>query len=141
MKEMGDESAKFFHHFQKSIEGIVLPKQFTFPFSYEPHQLSVMATDEVLCYITAQSAWHKELSLGKMFGVLVARNQRGDIGFFAAFSGQIAGSYQHSYFVPPVYDLSQPGGFLGRRSVPFQPLIRRWSRSFNRKPICDCADL
>lgn len=109
---MGDESAKFFHHFQKSIEEIALPKQFTFPFSYEPHQLSVMATDEVLRYITAQSAWHKELSLGKMFGVLVARNQRGDIGFFAAFSGQIAGSYQHSYFVPPVYDLSQPGGFF-----------------------------
>lgn len=101
-----------FHRFQKIIDGIELPKQFTYPFSYEPHPLSVMAADEVRAYISFQSQWSEELAQGKMFGVLVVRNGQGELGFLAAFSGQLAGTYQHDYFVPPVYDLSEPDGFF-----------------------------
>lgn len=101
-----------FHLFQKSIDGIELPKQFTYPFSYEPHPLSVMAADEVRAYISSQNQWSEELAQGKMFGVLVVRNGQGKLGFLAAFSGQLAGTYQHDYFVPPVYDLSEPDGFF-----------------------------
>lgn len=101
-----------FHRFQKIIDGIELPKQFTYPFSYEPHPLSVMAADEVRAYISSQSQWSEELAQGKMFGVLVVRNGQGELGFLAAFSGQLAGTYQHDYFVPPVYDLSEPDGFF-----------------------------
>lgn len=101
-----------FHRFQKIIDGIELPKQFTYPFSYEPHPLSVMAADEVRAYISSQNQWSEELAQGKMFGVLVVRNGQGELGFLAAFSGQLAGTYQHDYFVPPVYDLSEPDGFF-----------------------------
>lgn len=101
-----------FHRFQKIIDGIELPKQFTYPFSYEPHPLSVMAADEVRAYISFQSQWSEELAQGKMFGVLVVRNGQGELGFLAAFSGQLAGTYQHDYFVPPVYDFSEPDGFF-----------------------------
>ncbi len=101
-----------FHRFQKNIDDIELPKQFTYPFSYEPHPLSVMAADEVRSYITSQTQWSEELAQGKMFGVLVVRSEQGEIGFLAAFSGQLAGTYQHEYFVPPVYDLSEPDGFF-----------------------------
>ena len=101
-----------FHLFQKSIDDIELPKQFTYPFSYEPHPLSVMAADEVRAYITSQTQWSEELAQGKMFGVLVVRNGQRKLGFLAAFSGQLAGTYQHDYFVPPVYDLSEPDGFF-----------------------------
>jgi len=101
-----------FHRFQKNIDGIELPKQFTYPFSYEPHPLSVMAADEVRAYISSQSQWSEELAQGKMFGVLVVRNGQGELGFLAAFSGQLAGTYQYDYFVPPVYDLSEPDGFF-----------------------------
>lgn len=101
-----------FHLFQKSVDDIELPKQFTYPFSYEPHPLSVMAADEVRAYITSQIQWAEELAQGKMFGVLVVRNGQRKLGFLAAFSGQLAGSYQHDYFVPPVYDLSEPDGFF-----------------------------
>lgn len=101
-----------FHLFQKSVDDIELPKQFTYPFSYEPHPLSVMAADEVRAYITSQTQWAEELAQGKMFGVLVVRSVQGEIGFLAAFSGQLAGTYQHDYFVPPVYDLSEPDGFF-----------------------------
>lgn len=101
-----------FHLFQKSVDDIELPKQFTYPFSYEPHPLSVMAADEVRAYITSQTQWAEELAQGKMFGVLVVRNGQRKLGFLAAFSGQLAGTYQHDYFVPPVYDLSEPDGFF-----------------------------
>ena len=101
-----------FHRFQQNIDGIELPKQFTYPFSYEPHPLSVMAADEVRAYISSQNQWSEELAQGKMFGVLVVRNGQGELGFLAAFSGQLAGTYQHDYFVPPVYDLSEPDGFF-----------------------------
>ncbi|MBP5481386.1 MAG: RNA pseudouridine synthase [Paludibacteraceae bacterium] len=101
-----------FHRFQQNIDGIELPKQFTYPFSYEPHPLSVMAADEVRAYISSQPQWSEELAQGKMFGVLVVRNGQGELGFLAAFSGQLAGTYQHDYFVPPVYDLSEPDGFF-----------------------------
>lgn len=101
-----------FHLFQKRIDDIELPKQFTYPFSYEPHPLSVMAADEVRAYISSQNQWSEELAQGKMFGVLVVRNGQGELGFLAAFSGQLAGTYQHDYFVPPVYDLSEPDGFF-----------------------------
>lgn len=101
-----------FHHFQKSIDRVELPKQFTYPFQYEPHPLSVMAADEVRLYVSSQTQWHEELCQGKMFGVLVVETPTGDVGFLAGFSGQLAGSYQHDYFVPPIYDLSEPDGFF-----------------------------
>ena len=101
-----------FHRFQKNIDDIELPRQFTYPFSYEPHPLSVRAADEVRAYISTQIQWSEELAQGKMFGVLVVRNGQRKLGFLAAFSGQLAGTYQHDYFVPPVYDLSEPDGFF-----------------------------
>lgn len=35
-----------------------------------------------------------------------------EIGYLAAFSGNLAGKNLHPYFVPPVYDLLQPEGFF-----------------------------
>ena len=81
-----------FHHFKQSIKGVDLPKQFTYPFQYEPHPLAVMAADEVRRYLLSQTQWQDELSHGKMFGVLVVVSQNGEVGFLSAFSGQLAGS-------------------------------------------------
>ena len=47
---------------------------------------------------------------GKMLGVLVAQDDNGRLGYLAAFSGNLAGSVRHDYFVPPVYDLLDPQG-------------------------------
>ena len=105
-------ATKKFHHFQQSINGIELPQKFTNPFHYTPHPLSVLATEEVQCYIQTQTQWHKELENGKMFGVLIVRNEENEIGYLAAFSGNLANSNQHDFFVPPVYDLLQPDGFF-----------------------------
>ncbi len=100
------------HSFQTSVAGIPLPERFTYPFSYTPHPLCVRAAGEVQRYLQQQTAWQEELAQGKMFGVLVVQTADGSIGYLAAFSGILAGSNRHPYFVPPVYDLLQPDGFF-----------------------------
>lgn len=100
------------HFFQESADDIPLPEKFTYPFHYTPHPLCVRAATEVQQYLSAQSQWEEELKQGKMFGVLIVRTQTGDTAYLAAFSGILAGSNVHPFFVPPVYDLLQPQGFF-----------------------------
>lgn len=101
-----------FHKFTADeLAGIELPRQFTFPFCYEPHQLSILATEHLRSYLNAREDWRDELQQGKMMGVLVAEKNK-EIGFFAAFSGNLAHGNDHEYFVPAVYDLLSLDGFF-----------------------------
>ena len=99
------------HRFLSDIEGIELPKQFTYPFHYTPHPLCRRAAEQVQQYIASRTEWHQELSEGKMFGVLVVGSNN-KIGFLAAFSGNLAGRNDHEYFVPAVYDMLRPDDFF-----------------------------
>lgn len=100
------------HLFKKQISSSELPRKFTYPFHYTPHPLCVAAAEEVQAYLAAQKQWKDELKQGKMFGVLIVRTATGETGYLAAFSGLLAGSNVHPYFVPPVYDLLHPEGFF-----------------------------
>lgn len=108
------------HSFHTPTDGIALPKAFTFPFHYTPHPLTRLAADEVRQYLLTRNDWQEELHQGKMFGVLVIKDTEGKLGYLAAFSGNLAGSNHHAFFVPPVYDLLQPDGFsvLRKRRFP-----------------------
>lgn len=101
-----------FHYFGHSVSHIPLPEQFTYPFHYTPHPLSVIAAEEVQAYLQSRKDWENDLEQGKMFGVLIVQTDMGELGFLAAFSGILAGKNLHSYFVPPIYDLQQPQGFF-----------------------------
>ncbi len=100
------------HYFKNNIVHISVPQQFTYPFYYTAHPLCVMAAEEVQAYLQSRTDWHKELQRGKMFGVLVVKDKDGKLGFLSAFSGNLAGSNLHDYFVPPVYDLLNPNGYF-----------------------------
>ena len=100
------------HPFKANIGQLSVPELFTFPFYYTPNPLCVQAAEEVQSYLESRTDWHEELQKGKMFGVLVVRNKQGEIGYLAAFSGNLAGSNFHDYFVPPVYDLLNPDGYF-----------------------------
>lgn len=100
------------HFFSQSISHIPLPEKFTYPFHYTPHPLCVLATEKVKAFIETQVKWQEELSLGKMFGVLIVQDNKEVISYLAAFSGNLAGKNLHPFFVPPVYDLLQPQGFF-----------------------------
>ena len=101
--------------FQGQANALPLPKRFTFPFYYQPHPLSVLAAGELQHYLANQSDWVHNFGItegvpgeigmghGKMFGVLVVKNQQGELGYLAAFSGKLAGRNDHARFVPPVF--------------------------------------
>ncbi len=59
----------------------------------------------------SEASWLAEVDCGKMLGVLVVRADDGALGFLAAFSGTVTGSYRHHYFVPPLVDLMRPRSF------------------------------
>ena len=102
------------HYFQSSVEGITPPERFTFPFHYSPHPLCVKAAEEVQAYLHHQTAWAEELRHGKMFGVLVVEDEQGQLGYLAAFSGNLAGENQWDFFVPPIYDLLRPDCYFSQ---------------------------
>lgn len=110
------------HFFKQPISHLALPDKFTYPFHYTPHPLCVLAAEEVKKHIASRKEWQEELAFGKMFGILIVQKENkqettkkeavNEIGYLAAFSGNLAGKNLHPYFVPPVYDLLQPEGFF-----------------------------
>ncbi len=95
------------------------PRQFTYPFCYEPHPLCRMAAAEVRLHIDRLRLMEGEPG-GKMFGVLVVTDEAGQsapddgtpgvVGFLAAYSGLLAGRGDWPWFVPSVYDAQSPDG-------------------------------
>ena len=93
------------------------PRQFTFPFCYEPHPLCLEAAAMVQRHIGRSGIMDKEHGEGKMFGVLVVEKCGGEeagggatLGFVAAYSGLLAGRNDWPWFVPPVFDAQQADG-------------------------------
>ena len=90
----------------------VLPLQFTYPFQYTPHPLAIKAVEELKEYIRSREEWKDEIQRGKMFGVLVVKDNETDtsdtsVSYLTAFSGLLDGRNYHDGFVPPVFDLQQ----------------------------------
>lgn len=109
----------FFHTFKKDVLSIEKPRKFTYPFYYTPHLLSKIAAEELQTYLINQQDFEHNFdndesgaAIGKMFGVLVVEDEAGNLGFLAAFSGKMANSNHHKYFVPPVFDILQEDGFF-----------------------------
>ena len=98
------------------------PKRMNNPFDYEPHPLCIKACRELQAYLAKREDWQEEISRGKMFGVLIVeRNEPGQdtpqLGYLAAYSGQIGGRSDWEDFVPAVFDYLQPNGFFKIREA------------------------
>ncbi len=111
----------FFQPFNTDISSTPLPEKFTFPFYYEPHELSILASKKLQDYLENQTDFEHNFGLqenqeglviGKMFGVLVCQNKKGELGYLWAFSGKLAENNHHNNFVPPVFDMLQHDGFF-----------------------------
>ena len=106
-------STSCFTSFIVAIDSIVLPDKFAFPFNYEPHKIAQLAAKELqeriiqgvnLEHDFGLEDHRSDGALGKMFGVLVVRNDYGEIGYLSAFSGELEGRIPESVFVPSIYD-------------------------------------
>ncbi len=116
---MPTTNKRFFHSLPQS-EPATPPARFTFPFHYTPHPLALAAVADLQRHLESQSDWYHDFghgedagvgAKGKMFGVLVVENEKGEFGYLAAFSGKLADSNHLPGFVPPVYDVLLAEGF------------------------------
>ncbi|MFN3968459.1 pseudouridine synthase [Flavobacterium sp.] len=107
--------------FKQNISGITLPEKFTFPFYYEPHELSVIAASELQNYLETQTDFEHNFGLdtgqeglviGKMFGVLVVQKADSELGYLWAFSGKLAEQNHLPLFVPTVFDMLEENSFF-----------------------------
>ncbi|MBR5085720.1 MAG: RNA pseudouridine synthase [Muribaculaceae bacterium] len=100
------------HRFHCDVSDIELPEQFTYPMHYVPHKLCKIAAGEVMDYALKQEQWREELKEGKMLGVLVVKDIDNTLGYLAAYSGNLAHTGEHEYFVPHIYNLLKPQGMF-----------------------------
>ncbi|WP_312356036.1 pseudouridine synthase [Empedobacter sp.] len=113
--------SNYFQYFKHPITTYELPKKFDYPFYYEPTEIAKQACKEVQKYLENQKDFEHNFGLendlsstpiGKMFGVLVVRNKKNEVGYLAAVSGKLANTNQHKIFVPPVFDMLNKNGFF-----------------------------
>lgn len=99
---------------------VILPKQFTYPFFYQPDLLCIKAAEAVKAYLKDQKDFKHNfgldttkqgLKIGKMFGVMIIQTLEGELGYIAAFSGKLAESNDLRGFVPPIFDTLNKDGF------------------------------
>ncbi len=114
------EGSLVFIPFQKDTRDIALPERFTYPFNYQAHPLCSVAATELQQRLETENIPHnfglseggEGQALGKMFGVLVVKNQANQLGYLAAFSGRLGEQNHFPGFVPPVYDTLAPEGIF-----------------------------
>lgn len=121
-----DWANNYFKYFSEPVEQYSLPQKFTYPFYYEPHPLTKIASNELQLYLQNQKDWIHDFgidhnvegtNIGKMFGVLVVRNSNTELGYLCAFSGKLAGSNMLPGFVPPIYDLLDEKGYFKKEEA------------------------
>lgn len=137
------------HSFKSSVRGIPLPKAFTFPFYYDPHPLAIKAAEELQEYLLEQTDFEHNFGLdtsleglviGKMFGVLVCQDSSGDLGYLAAYSGKLANSNDHSFFVPPIFNMLEENSFFRKEEALLNDFNRRIELLEGANALLQCKD-
>ena len=105
------------HPFHISSIGTDFPEKMNNPFDYEPHPLCIQICKELQTYLENKKEWREEIDRGKMFGVLIVEkpsdiHEGRQLGYLAAYSGQIGGRSDWDDFVPAVFDYLQPDGYF-----------------------------
>lgn len=100
---------------QVLLSGIDIPERMNNPLDYQPHPLCIAVCKELQAYLAEREDWKEEIDKGKMFGVLIVENAQpepgvSEIGYLAAYSGQIGGRSDWDDFVPAVFNYLQPDG-------------------------------
>ncbi|MCD8209941.1 MAG: pseudouridine synthase [Prevotella sp.] len=125
--------------FHELITLIGKPERFTYPFYYEPHPLSCLASKKLQEYLSKQLSWRDELSKGKMFGVLVVEDKESRLGFLAAYSGLLLGRNDHSFFVPAVFDSLSLDGHFKKEEKKIDAITKKITNLLSSKSYDDAV--
>ena len=115
--------------------GIDIPERMNNPLDYEPHPLCIAACKELQAYLAERKDWREEIDKGKMFGVLIVKKNDKEIGYLAAYSGQIGGRSDWKGFVPAVFDYLQPDGYFKTHEAKITELNQHIAHLINNPEI------
>ena len=93
-----------------------------------PHPWARAAAEQVIEQIhhymhrTPHSELHR---LGKMFGILVIRDENGNFGYLKAFSSLLDGQHYIDGFVPPIFDFAEPTGYFRQEEAAISAINRQ----------------
>ena len=115
---------------QALLSGINIPERMNNPLDYQPHPLCIAVCKELQAYLAEREDWREEIDKGKMFGVLIVENAQpepgvSEIGYLAAYSGQIGGRSDWDDFVPAVFDYLQPDGYFKTHEAEISDINQR----------------
>ena len=119
--------------FNEDVSHIKLPEKLNFPFYYDVHPLCEIAAKQVQRFLETNDELQHNfglennsdlLPIGKMFGVLIVEN-KGTLGFLAAYSGKLANSNSVAFFVPPVFDMLTDNGYFLKKEEELNAINRQ----------------
>ena len=115
---------------QVLLSGIDIPERMNNPLDYQPHPLCIAVCKELQTYLSEREDWREEIDKGKMFGVLIVENAKpepgaSEIGYLAAYSGQIGGRSDWDDFVPAVFDYLQSDGYFKTHEAEISDINQR----------------
>ncbi|WP_205195332.1 pseudouridylate synthase [Chitinophaga sp. Cy-1792] len=119
--ELKQATGEAFCLFKDQTTANIMADGLSFSPDADIHPLCKIAAAELQQHLLQQTEWNHNFGLGnngagaiigKMFGVLVVRNQNNELGYLAAFSGKLANGNHHNKFVAPIFDGLKDGGFL-----------------------------
>ena len=131
---------------QALLSGIDIPERMNNPLDYQPHPLCIAVCKELQTYLSEREDWREEIDKGKMFGVLIVENAQpepgvSEIGYLAAYSGQIGGRSDWDDFVPSVFDYLQPDGYFKTHEAEISDINQRIKQLEGNKHIKEAKSL
>lgn len=113
------QTADCFTLFDQDIDGIAEPEKFTYPFCYQPHLLATIASKQLQAQL--QTLNKAQTTQGRMYGVLVVKNNQNKLGFLSAVSGSnqhiISEQLNKIALVPAIFSgLSADNGFAQQQN-------------------------
>ena len=100
---------------------------FTNPFRYTPHPLVREAAEAVIREIDGSEELSSMFAEGKMMGVLIVKDQEDNLLTLKGFSGTVGGKARIDGFVPPIFDLTCPGGYYREKEAEISEINSRTS--------------
>ena len=75
--------------FIEDISKLSIPKKLNYPFYYGKEKLCSIATEELQTILENESWEHDFNHIGKMFGVLVVKDEKNQISYLATYSVEL----------------------------------------------------
>lgn len=126
-----------------------IPVEMVSVFDSNLHYLARLASEKLQDYISLRALkdanfrlnhGNETKKIGKMFGVLVAENKEGKIGYLQAFSGKLGSSNHHETFVPPVFDLLDPENFFNQGMTEITVLTNEINEFKDKKEFVEARE-